>query len=326
MKITLGALIAFASCSLINVVTARMAQSIRPAHLSAKRSSDGGSVTDSELLQYLLTIEHVQSAFYDQALASFNASSFVAAGLTEDDYNRFAQIAHHEAQHVVLLQEKLGSSAVAACNYTFPIMDVTSFVALASVLENAGISAYLSAVSYLSDKNYLNVANTIMTTEARHQAWVSGSVQKVQPWSGAEDTPLTLSTAYSIMASYITSCPDENASLLPSMLTKFPTLTASPSDATPGTSIKYTFTPSDSSTGTSDMTAYWATHYSGLSVESVQLDASGSAVLPASLLGTYYTTITTSATNISDTNTVAGPLVSTVNFAANVTEIDIALM
>lgn len=100
--------------------------------------------------------------------------------------------------------------------------DVASFVALATIVENVGVSAYLGAASSISDPAYLTVAGSILTTEARHQAWLGSAVMKGAAWSGPEDTPLTFDSVYSIAAAFITECPSTNPTL---PVKAFPALT-----------------------------------------------------------------------------------------------------
>lgn len=128
----------------------------------------------------------------------------------------------HEAQHVELLSGALGAEATQPCQYTFPVTDVESFVSLATIIENVGVSAYLGAASSISSPAYLTVAGSILTTEARHQAWLGSAATKGAAWSGPEDTPLTFDSVYSIAAAFITSCPESNPAL---PVKAFPALT-----------------------------------------------------------------------------------------------------
>ena len=68
-----------------------------------------------------------------------------------------------------------------------PVSDVKSFVGLSQVLEGVGTSAYAGAASFLTSKDALNAAAVILSTEARHAAWVASAVNKQNPWSGAYD-------------------------------------------------------------------------------------------------------------------------------------------
>ena len=192
---------------------------------------------------------------------------------------------------------------------SFPYTDPKSFAALSMILEGVGTSAYLGAAASISTPAYLTVAGSILTTEARHQAWVASAVEKGQPWSAPEDTPLDFNQVYSLASPFITSCPSSNPAL-PFMA--FPTLTGSPANAASGKSVTYDFTaPSGNST-------LYAAYFYGLSVMTAPLDAGKKATIPKGMVGTYYTVITTSANGtVTDDNTVAGPLISIVGFPSS---------
>jgi hypothetical protein len=131
-------------------------------------------------------------------------------------------MAEHEQQHVSLLSNALGPAAPLPCTYTFPVTDVNSFIGLASVIENVGVSAYLGAAASVTDKTVLTVAGAILTTEARHQAFMNSDVLNQSAWSGAYDTPLSFNEVFSIASVFITECPATNP---PLPFKAFPALT-----------------------------------------------------------------------------------------------------
>jgi hypothetical protein len=108
-----------------------------------------------------------------------------------------------------------------------PYTDPKSFAALSMAIEGTGTSAYLGAAQYITNKAYLTAAGSILTTEARHDAWVASAVQKGAGWNVPYDTPLSFSGVYSIASQFITSCPPGYPSLpvkpLPALTLSSPT-------------------------------------------------------------------------------------------------------
>ena len=139
--------------------------------------------TDVQVLQYALTLEHLEATFYAQALEKFSAQDFTDAGFPSWVRGRTSQIAQHEASHVKLLSAALGNMTTPACEYAFPYTDVKSFLGLASGLENIGVSAYTGANQYITDPLYSTVAASILGTESRHQGLFNGAVLQGADWS-----------------------------------------------------------------------------------------------------------------------------------------------
>ncbi|CCA68025.1 related to stress response protein rds1p [Serendipita indica DSM 11827] len=267
-------------------------------HVVNKRADDP---SDTDILQYALTLEHLENAFYSGALSKFDVSAFQNDGFPSWVRDRFQQIADHEASHVQFLSTALGSSATQACNYSFPYTDPKSFAALAGVLEGVGTAAYLGAAKYITNKDYLTAAAAVLTTETRHTAWVKSAVMHDSAWSGAFDTPLDLNAVYSLAAPFIISCPSSNPSL---PVKAFPALrvTSTPS---PGKSVTFDF--NSTSTGSNQM--LYAAFFSGLDTLFAPLDSNKSATVPEKLVGTVYAVISTNGTVVSDDSTVAGPAI-----------------
>ena len=96
------------------------------------------AVTDADILQYALTLEHLENVFYKGALSKFTEDDFVGAGFSKEYYDNLKYIATDEESHVTALSDalkKAGAMPVAACTYDFPYTDPKSFVAVSAILE-----------------------------------------------------------------------------------------------------------------------------------------------------------------------------------------------
>jgi hypothetical protein len=132
-----------------------------PSIASAAASSDVA------ILNFALTLEYLESAFYSEA---------VMKGALSGETKRFAAVvAGHEAAHVASLKGALGSSAVAKPSFDFK--ETTSnqamFQATSEVLEYTGVSAYLGQVGNIKSKAILGAAGSILPVEAWHAAWIA---------------------------------------------------------------------------------------------------------------------------------------------------------
>jgi hypothetical protein len=150
--------------------------------------------TPVDVLNYALTLEHLEHAFYRNGLEEFTAEDFTAAGYSANVYDYFGMIRDHEQEHVDTITKvitDLGGEPVAEAEYDFGYSDLAGFVGVAQVLENTGVSAYQGAAQFLIDEDeLLTAALTIHGVEARHAAYLNG-LQGESPFPDAVNPTLT---------------------------------------------------------------------------------------------------------------------------------------
>ena len=149
---------------------------------TATTSGGGGSETaqfgkgDIGILNYALTLEYLEAAFYNEA-----TKNKVASGAQESAFLK--AVTADENAHVAFLKKALGSKAVAAPKVDFG--DATSkakWLPTSMVLENTGVKAYGGQALNISNRTYLGAALSIWAVEARH-ASVAGLLVKAAPTS-----------------------------------------------------------------------------------------------------------------------------------------------
>jgi len=258
---------------------------------------DSNGIDDTIVLNYALTLEHLENAFYSGALSKYTQEDFVNAGFPAWARGRIVEIGQHEAAHVAFLSDALGDKATQPCTYNFPYTDPKSFVALSSILEGVGVSAYAGAAQYISNKDYLTAAAAVLSTEARHQAWVESTLLHQNPWSGPLDTPLSLDAVYTLAASFITSCPSTNPSLPVQAFPSFAIASPKPGQCSAVTAASGITTEGN-----------YVAFFSGLAPIFVQVQ-NGEVAVPSSLMGTSYAVLTNSSSSAADSNVVAGVVV-----------------
>jgi len=162
--------------------------------------------TPVDVLNYALTLEHLEHAFYRDGLEQFTADDFTAAGFAPAVYDYFGLIRDHEAEHVdtlVAVIGDLGGTPVEEAQYDFGYADVAGFVGVAQALENTGVAAYQGAAGDLIDEDeLLTAALTIHGVEARHAAYLNG-LAGASPFPEATNPTLTPDEVLEIAGPFI---------------------------------------------------------------------------------------------------------------------------
>jgi hypothetical protein len=152
--------------------------------VSQALAAGGGG--DAEILNFALTLEYLESDFYNVKGRS--------VGLSGQAKSYAALFGEEEQDHVVALQgfiKQLGGMPVAKPTFSFPATSQSTFLALASVLENTGVGAYNGAAPSLQSKTVLAAAGSIVQIEARHAAAINLLVNMSPTPNGGFDVPLT---------------------------------------------------------------------------------------------------------------------------------------
>jgi hypothetical protein len=129
-------------------------------------ASAGTAASDVAILNFALTLEYLEAAFYAEA---------VSKGRFTGKTGAFARVvAKHEAAHVAFLKSALGSAAVKKPVFDFKgtTTDKAKFMATAQVLEDTGVAAYLGQAGNIKSKKILGAAASVLAVEARHAGWV----------------------------------------------------------------------------------------------------------------------------------------------------------
>jgi len=128
----------------------------------------GLSAADVDILNYALTLEYLETAFYTQATKR-------AKGLSGYERRLTRELRDNESAHVDALAEtikSLGGKPVRAPAFDFggAFASRGSYLKTANALEDTGVSAYNGAGPSLQDKQLLGAAGSIVQVEARHAA------------------------------------------------------------------------------------------------------------------------------------------------------------
>lgn len=143
--------------------------------------SDGDEMmmfaTPVDVLNYALTLEHLEAAFYRDGLATIGEAGITGLGYQTSVYEALMTIGDNEATHVATLTQvitDLGGEPVGEAMYDFGYADAAGFLQVAQALEDTGVSAYQGAAQYLIDEDaLLTAALTIHGNEARHAAYLA---------------------------------------------------------------------------------------------------------------------------------------------------------
>ena len=170
-----------------------------PSPTDGETGEESMSHPDVDVLNYALTLEHLEHAFYRDGLEEFddeqlrNADQVQVYGdkIRGEIPGRIETVRDHEKGHVDQIStvvSDLGGEPVGEAEYTFEYESPETFIETAMVLENTGVAAYKGAAPAIKNNDILSAALGIHSVEARHASFLN-VLNQASPYPDAFDEP-----------------------------------------------------------------------------------------------------------------------------------------
>jgi rubrerythrin len=169
---------------------------------STTKSSSGAGKGDLAILNYALTLEYLESDFYDQAVKSGQVKTKAYADVAQT-------IAEDEKEHVQALTaaiKQFGGKPVAKPKTKFgPVIagGEKKILTAAAQFENLGAAAYLGQAGNVKGKQVLAALLSIHSVEGRHAAVLNQVLGKSIVPDGAFAKPADMATVLKAVKPYI---------------------------------------------------------------------------------------------------------------------------
>ena len=168
-------------------------------------SSGGGKSETAEfgkddvgILNYALTLEYLETAFY---------ADVVKSGLFKGaDLKTIRKFGSEEAEHVQALTQavkSLGGKPAPEPKAEFPLKDAKSVLELAATVENLGAAAYLGQAANIESPEVLASALAIHSVEGRHAAVLNTLLGETITPDGAFAKPADVKTVLKSVEPFI---------------------------------------------------------------------------------------------------------------------------
>jgi rubrerythrin len=169
-----------------------------PAAAGTGATASASNTGDIEILNYALTLEYLETAFYEKV---------VAAGIFKGSVGTLVKdFGSQEKTHVEALKgavEKLGGTPAVQPQGKFPITSASQVAGLAYTVENLGAAAYLGQAAKIRSPEVLAAALAIHSVEARHAATLGTLVKKSVTPEGAFAKPADMSTVLAAVKPFL---------------------------------------------------------------------------------------------------------------------------
>jgi Ferritin-like domain len=153
---------------------------------------------DVGILNYALTLEYLETAFY---------ADVVKSGLFKGaDLETIRKFGREEAEHVQALTQavkSMGAKPAPEPKAEFPLKSAKSVLELAATVENLGAAAYLGQAANIESPEVLASALAIHSVEGRHAAALNTLLGKTITPDGAFGKPADVKTVLKSVEPFI---------------------------------------------------------------------------------------------------------------------------
>lgn len=194
-QLALGALAAtaVAAAALSKPAQSKTARSTRALATPLNFRDDIPGTGNIKVLNYALALEDLEADLYKQVLfrlrdGGVNALGTTIPGLnistTQPDVQYVQEFLQVEIDHRDFLRAAItgaGGPVISPLKYDFDLQNKSRQQAmdLIYLAEKTGVGAYLGAIKYFTNTDYLAIAGAIQGTEARHTAVIAGVLRSL---------------------------------------------------------------------------------------------------------------------------------------------------
>jgi rubrerythrin len=168
----------------------------------AATPSSGSAAGDLKILNYALTLEYLETAFY----ADVVKSGVVKDAKIADVAKKLGQEEQEHVDALIATVKKLGGKPVAQPKTSFQsVIDggPMKILETAATVENLGAAAYLGQAGAIKNKEVLAAALSIHSVEARHAAALNTLVGKTIVPDGAFGKPASMAEVLPLVKPFI---------------------------------------------------------------------------------------------------------------------------